>query len=297
MFVIAGAALNADLSLEPQDAGFFLRPLFGPQQSSPAQGDSEDLDAIEPDLGTSASQSIWVDNTPFVINNAHRHVLAKVVYGPYSAEEYISAQLLDAAYANQTGQPKNIVVGHLDISAHIVSRSITQDRPTLQVLFHASSILSTTGVNVGPRSESKWCLQMHAQPQRDIENELRSVCVLSDIHNVCVADIVVPNEWWLHEHLTSADVYFSAYPIDDNLQCSSAHTVSTVKQGDRKHALPSKRYIGSVTLSHGQLTYQEVREDQHVLIYIPQKNFYPGFKFRVPVKLQAESDLEVFVVR
>jgi len=45
------------------------------------------------------------------------------------------------------------------------------------------------------------------------------------------------------------------------------------------------------------MAYQELKEDQHILIYIPQKSFYPGSKFRVPVKLQAESDLQTFVIK
>lgn len=56
-------------------------------------------------------------------------------------------------------------------------------------------------------------------------------------------------------------------------------------------------YVGPVTLTHGQLTYEELKEDQNVLIYIPQASFYPGSKFRVPVKLQAGSDLQIFVMK
>lgn len=290
---VSGAALNADVTLEPKDAGFFLRPLFGPQESQSVWVDTGEAGVLPQDQGNKEVQGVWVDTLPFVINNAHRHVLTKVDYGPYSAQEFITAELLDAAYGNQTEEAKNLVVGHLDISAHIVSRSITQDRPILQVLFHASTIAGALG-GTGPRTESKWCLQMHAE--KDADHELKSVCVLSDINNVCVTEIVVPIEWWLDEHLTSSNVYFSAYPVDDNLQCSSAYTVPPGTL-DQEVSWPSKRFVGSVTLSHGQLTYQEVREDQHVLIYIPQKSFYPGVKFRVPVKLQAESDLEIFVVR
>jgi len=43
--------------------------------------------------------------------------------------------------------------------------------------------------------------------------------------------------------------------------------------------------------------YLELKEDRHILIYVPQTSFPLGARFRVPVKLQASSDLRVFVTR
>jgi transmembrane protein 132 len=63
-------------------------------------------------------------------------------------------------------------------------------------------------------------------------------------------------------------------------------------------ALHDKRiFVGSVVLASDLLNYSELREDQHLMIHVPNVAISPGSLFYVPVKLQAESNLQVFVIR
>ena len=134
---------------------------------------------------------------------------------------------------------------------------------------------------------------MHVQKEGQ---ELTSVCVVSGTDNVCVAELTLPPEWWVPGQTQSVEVFYSVYGIDQNLQCSSASN-SIVPGKNMRYGERMKRFVSTVTLTHGQMTYQELKEDQHILIYMPQKSFYPGSKFRVPVKLQAESDLQLFGIK
>lgn len=264
-----------DLSLDPIESGYFLKPLFG------------EADSFPPTLRRSH----------LVITQPKGSVTVKGSYGPFTVGETLSPAMLQDSLGNHSTMFSNMVLKNMELSAHVVSRSITQQRPLLQVLFHASQVRSEKKAknaksDTDTNPKTKWCLQMHVDKDGV---ELTSVCVLSGEDNVCIAEITLPSEWWHDQQTQSAQVFYSVYQIDENLQCSSAS--NSIVPGKANADRRIKRYVSTVTLTQGQLTYQEVKEDQHILIYIPQKSFYTGSKFRIPVKLQAESDLELFVVR
>ena len=267
--------VKLDVSLDAEDSGYFLKPLFHGQEIF----------------------SLNNEEKHFVVTQPVSATTIRATYGPFAADAEVPSRLLHASWANRTSNLNNIIVNDLDISAHLVTRTIVQDRPLLQVLFHASPLArpnplpSVTGAQ--STELSKWCLQMHVQKDG---NELTSVCVLSAIDNVCIAELTLPAEWWIDGQTESVDVLYSVYGIDQNLQCSSASSASSSSySGSPKHGTERiKSFVSTVTLTHGQMTYQELKEDQHILIYMPQKSFYSGSKFRVPVKLQAESDLQLF---
>lgn len=294
-----------DLSIEHKDAGFFLKPLFGSHQP----------------WGPSVTESL------FVVTHPKGTVRVKAAYGPFAAEEVVTPTILQAALGNQSLLLNNVVVDDMDVSAHLVTRSITQERPVLQVLFHAthpqassasSSSSSSSSSSTGSRGKNKegknkdnnnnnnnnnnrpdsWCLQMHVVKT---EEEYTAVCEVNYAKDVCVTELGLPVEWWDPLHIQSADVYYSVYRTDASLECAGVPKTLGGGVGGGSASLDTdgriRSYIGPVTLTSGQLTYAEMKEDQHVLVYIPQKTFYPGSTFRVPVRLQAESDLTLFVVR
>lgn len=278
-----GACVRLDTSLDHEDTGFFLKPLFHGQ----------DLFSLN------------LEERHFVVTRPRGPVSVKAHYGSFNVDQNVSPELLQQAVGNHSNFLNNVAIRDLDISAHVVSRTITQERPLLQVLFHASHYTTgqptpdklepAAGATVAGEASSsnpKWCLQMHVEKG---EEELTSVCVLNTKSDseVCIAGITLPNEWWDLKQTESADVYYSVYQVDEQLQCS--RTSNSILPGRTEQEARPKSFISAVTLTHGQLTYQELKQDQHVLVYIPQKSFYAGSKFRVPVKLQAESDLQLFV--
>ena len=124
-------------------------------------------------------------------------------------------------------------------------------------------------------------------------------------------ELPLPEEWWEAKKTYGAEVYYSVF-VMENSRCTfpvfplhhesftaealedDVEPLTTTVPPARE---PVKTLVSRVTLSHGQVTYQELKEDHHILVYIPQKSFYPGSKFRVPIKLQAESDLQIFVIK
>lgn len=236
-------------------------------------------------------------------------------YGPFHVHQKISGPLLQASLGNQSTFGNGMILEDLEISAHLVSRTVTQERPLLQVLFHASQYVdshaNTARDKFADKKDevgSKWCMQIHVEKGKE---ERSGVCVLGGADYVCIADVSIPLSWWLADSpfRNSVTVYYSVYSVDSHYQCSripnevepldikSSEYESSTEKKSYKSYISTKRLIKSASLTQGQLTYQELKEDQHILIYMPQKSFYPGSKFRVPVKLQVGSDLDLFVIR
>ena len=273
------------MSLDKPDAGFFLKPMFRGQEVF-------SLDSQE---------------RPFVVTRPTGPVTVKAKYGPFTAKEELPLSLLQASLGNHSGILSNFATRDVDISAHLVSRTITPERPVISVLFHASPLSHSEENKIRSAKshvvERQWCVQMHVQ--RDHE-ELTSVCVISAAENVCVAELTIPTSWWIPNKMSTVEAYYSVY-LMENSRCSNPavqHTEPVTNQTEDEDVTetpastgPVKTLISTVALSHGQVNYQELKEDQHILVYIPQKSCYPGSKFRVPIKLQAESDLQIFVIK
>ena len=276
-----------DLRFNYGDAGYFLKSL-----SNHDHGPS-------------------VEESTFVVNNGHSSATLQASYGPYAAQQGVAPSLVKAAQANDSHivASMNVGGGLYDVSGHVVSRSLMLDSTVLQVLFHAS--YANSGYDRRHQQSSAsynisnlWCAKIHVQ--RD-STELSGSCVVdpTDLQSdVCLAQLAMPREWWESrtgsaspQAVTSVDVFYSiSGPYSDYSQCSTDDTENTAAP-EVEEDTTVKTFLSTVTLLQSQLTFQEVQEDQHILVYIPEKSFYPGARFRVPVKLQAESDLELFVVK
>lgn len=77
---------------------------------------------------------------------------------------------------------------YLDISASLVRNYIPRDSPVLRVLFHGAT---DAGVYLQRR---KICILLHVV--LDSHKPLRGRCMPSGDDNVCVAEVVIPADWW-----------------------------------------------------------------------------------------------------
>ena len=256
------------------------------------------------DHGPSIEESI------FVVNNGHSAATLQASYGPYATQQGLTPALVKASHVNVSHgvSSVNSEDGLVDISGHIVSRSLMLDSPVLQVLFHSSYAKNNNRRRqhnfVSFNVSTLWCTKIHVKKD---SIELLSSCVLDPSAtpgDICLAQLAIPREWWLSHNdvspsqaVNSVDVYYSVSgPYSDASQCSMDETDNTAVT-EVVGEVTVKIFVSTVTLLKSQLTFQEVQEDQHILVYIPEKSFYAGARFRVPVKLQAESDLQLFVVR
>lgn len=77
---------------------------------------------------------------------------------------------------------------HLDISAHLVRQTIPRDSPVLRVLFHS-------GADPGGHVQrQKVCVLLHVSMGN--RPPLKGRCMPEGEDGVCVAEVIIPSNWW-----------------------------------------------------------------------------------------------------
>jgi len=244
---------------------------------------------------------------PLVVLPGLRSVAAK--YGPFSAESdsLASRPLLSSARGGQTGEIIHVqYVGNFAISAHLSTDVLTVLQPRLEIVFHMASTVDDNSDDRMSRPGDNFqelrqlCAVMFIQKGSE---ELMSTCLMGTTTREapCVANAVLPYHWWHPVLNDSVSVYYSVFSVTQDHHCAAVGSPSGVRMKTYNFFADSARekqsHVGSVNLSASLANYQELREDQHLLIYVPTIAVSPRSVFHVPMKLQADSDLRIFVVR
>ena len=188
-----------------------------------------------------------------------------------------------------------------DISVHLVSQKLTPESPKVQILIHAGvstrETLETTKLNkqtqiTGIHTWQNWCGQLFVQ---HFDQEVSGACILSDKYNGCVAGVQIPEEWWSSND-TVVYLYYRVTPISNNLECASTSNSIVPKKPSSNISLDEKRYLTTMPLLLDEEEYKDLK-DKHVVISVPTGTYRPGGHFYVPIKLEANSDLQVFAMR
>lgn len=264
------AAQGVEISLERPQDGFFLREVYN-------------KNAI-PDPNTASKT--------FIVNQPSDLYKIKAQYGPYESHQTLSRGLLDAAYSksrkNNTVEHRSVAF-NLDISAHIVSKDISPKIPKLQVLIHASPFLKSTN-----SAAERWCAQIFAEASGV---ELSSVCIINERDHVCVASLDLHKEWWTGNS-TVVKVSYSFNRIDQNDECASASNAIIPGRSLLNHSESgiSKQEIAMLHLTKNKESFDEWK-DQDILIDVPREMFHQSDTFEIPIRLEKNSDLQIFVMR
>jgi len=224
-------------------------------------------------------------------------------YGPFSAQSDSPASKL---FTSADGHSEIFGVQYVSnyaISAHLSTDALTILQPRLQVVFHvghATDALADRGPGDNFQQVRQLCAIMFIQ--KDSE-ELMSTCVMdvTSPETLCVASVVLPYHWW-HPILNhSASVYYSVFSVAQEHHCAAVGSPSNMKMKTYEWFADSARekqsYVGPVNLSASLANYEELREDQHLLMYVPTTAVSARSVFHVPMKLQTQSDLQIFVVQ
>ena len=203
-------------------------------------------------------------------------------FGSIQAEHNITYNLNDYSNADPLSL-KVVNIEDANITAHLVQSTVTNTKPNLKVLIHSdkklnSDVCARVFAKRGEKETvSEYCILR--QDQRESNNEGSAV--------VCMATVPLPYEWWLSRDI---DVY---YDIQDSILCT------TTSNHIRTPSLPDNAfYIGEVVLMfddrHGTA---EVTNDANVVLSVPVQPQQSGNPFKVTVKLNPGSSLEIFIIR
>ena len=269
MFV--GFAKGQDITFENPYDGFFIKKLYNKNSVRDPNSISE----------------------LFVLNEPSDVYKLQIKNGPFESHQTIPKGLIEAVHSkvrrNNSLMHRNVVF-NMDVSAHIVSTDISPKLPRLQVLVHAVPHAKT---KLGSQNR-QWCAQTFVEANGV---ELTSVCILREKEQVCVTGLNLPKEWWT-QNGTAVSVSYSFVSIDQNNQCASAsNTIIPGKvMSSHNDSGVFKQKISTLHLTLNEESYEEWK-DQDILIDVPREVFHHGDSFEIPIRLEANSDLQVFVMR
>lgn len=221
----------------------------------------------------------------------------KASSGPFEVHQVIQDDLIDTFLESDEENKYSLVhrdvVYNAEVSAHIVSEKLSLKWPKLQVLIHIRHrSVKKKGKLSDRRSGPVMCGHVYV---RNRFSELSSICVLNYPESACVSGIDLPADWW-QQNSTAIKVFYAFSHAEQNQECASASN-SIVPGKAFENPLTSKRkFITNLYLSQLTNEFKKVK-DQHILIYIPMETLDLGTVFEIPVKLEAESDLQGFVMR
>jgi transmembrane protein 132 len=183
---------SVEVHFETPDSGFFLK--HSPRQTA------TNSDVATAQTKSKADHDSILSVDKFTIVQTAQPVSIRASYGPFSTKQtvparYIVPDIMEAAsdaIQNTTValldmQQTNL---HLDISAHLVQSSIPRDSPVLRVLFHAGADPG------GHLQRQKICVLLHVALGSHSRTPLKGRCMPEGEDGVCVAEVIIPSNWW-----------------------------------------------------------------------------------------------------
>ena len=261
-----------DIALENPYDGFFIKKLYNKKMVE------------EPNTITKT----------FVLNEPSDVYKLQIRNGPFESHQTIPQGLIEAVQSsvrrNNTLMHRNVVFD-MDVSAHIVSTDLSPKLPRLQVLVHAVPLSKS---KAGGSQNQQWCAQTFIEGNGV---ELSSVCILREKDQVCVTGLDLPKAWW-SQNGTEVSISYSFLKIDQNNQCASAsnNIIPGKTLSSNNDSGVFKQRIAALRLTLNEELYEEWK-DQDILIDVPREVFHHGDTFEIPIRLEAGSDLQVFVMR
>jgi len=254
---------------------------------------------------TVAGGTSQVAFVPLMRPAALSHVHAS--FGQFTSTVSVPRLALRKAVGASERHSPGVVLSEVEVSAHVVAQAVLADRPVVQVLFHAALTPSTSDAGQPSAAsaagvEATFCAVarlLHSDGQRRLTS---SPCSLTVRSVVCLVSVSLPAAWWHPQRSETVQVHFDVRQTNASSTCGDQQSLknasSTDTVGDAADSGPSLgHFLGTLSLAHSVLTYNELKEDRNVLVYVPQGSFYPGSRFRVPVKLQVHSELRQFLVK
>ena len=193
-------SLAVEVHFESPDSGFFLK--HSPRQSVSDVSSSQSSSRS----GVKSSQDTVLSVDKFTVVQTTLPVSIRASYGPFSTKQTVPARYIvpdiseattDSSHPTVT-TPQNATQAlldlqqqsnlHLDISAHLVRSTIPRDSPVLRVLFHAGADPG------GHLQRQKICVLLHVSMNN--KTPLKGRCIPEGEDGVCVAEVVVPSNWW-----------------------------------------------------------------------------------------------------
>ncbi|XP_001963408.3 transmembrane protein 132D [Drosophila ananassae] len=303
---LVSIAYSVEVHFEAPDSGFFLKHARQPPVT-PEIANVQSTSSAVPPLRQRSSYDSVLSLDRFTVVETTQPVSIRASYGPFSTKQTVPARyIVPDTMDNQAGdymtnstatllelQQPNM---HLDISAHLVRTSVSQDAPVLRVLFHAGADPG------GHLQRQKVCVLLHVAMAS--EQPLKGRCMPEGEDGVCVAEVVVPLAWWPPLPPPNQDGTGQAPPKVPQRYAQVSYSVfepplRNPEQCEPKVQIQPLTTFAQVPLLPARTPYRMLRADDAVTFLLPQHPLYPLSRLHVPVFLHQYPDQRVaaFTVR
>lgn len=191
-----------EVHFETPDSGFFLKHSSRQSISDVTSSSSSSSSATRAAAKSAQDTVLSVDK--FTVVQTTQPVSIRASYGPFSTKQTVPARYIvpdvsetttDTVTVTNTQNATQALLDlqqqsnlHLDISAHLVRSVIYRDSPVLRVLFHAGADPG------GHLQRQKICVLLHVSMVN--KQPLKGRCIPEGEDGVCVAEVVIPSNWW-----------------------------------------------------------------------------------------------------
>ncbi|XP_055390024.1 transmembrane protein 132E [Condylostylus longicornis] len=266
---------------------------------------------LSPEITTSQSRpKITSDSIlstdRFTVVQTTQPVSIRASYGPFSTKQTVPARYIVPDVIESQGDNANNTTAalmdlqqsnlHLDISAHLVQTSIPRDSPVLRVLFHAGADPG------GHLQRQKICVLLHVGLTS--KQPLKGRCMPEGEDGVCVAEVIIPSNWWPQLPPPEKETNGSMPPKVPQRLVQVSYSVFEPPTKNPELCEPKVQIqpltsFAQVPLVAAQSAYKDLRADDSLTFLIPQPTLYPMSKIHVPVFLQQQPDQNIgaFTVR
>ncbi|XP_017089705.2 transmembrane protein 132E isoform X1 [Drosophila bipectinata] len=303
---LVSIAYSVEVHFEAPDSGFFLKHARQPPVT-PEIANVQSTSSAVPPLRQRSSYDSVLSLDRFTVVETTQPVSIRASYGPFSTKQTVPARyIVPDTMDNQAGdymtnstatllelQQPNM---HLDISAHLVRTSVSQDAPVLRVLFHAGADPG------GHLQRQKVCVLLHVA--MGSEQPLKGRCMPEGEDGVCVAEVVVPLGWWPSLPPPNQDGTGPTPPKVPQRYAQVSYSVfepplRNPEQCEPKVQIQPLTTFAQVPLLPARTPYRMLRADDAVTFLLPQHPLYPLSRLHVPVFLHQYPDQRVaaFTVR
>lgn len=279
---VAGTLSGVEINFEDRKDGYFLKPVY--TRYRPAEDNME--------------------RETFILTHPAELYKLRANLGPFDVYQAVPNDFVDGSHGVDMGGMEDRwgqkfmhrqIIYNMDVSAHLVMDKLFLKQPLLQVLIHAQPLIGRKKQDLIYSYygySQQWCGQLFVQHGME---QFSSVCVLSEDHDACVAGIRLPESWW-RKNSTQVSVYYDISRVEENQECASASNTIIPARSLANSTNKQRKFIATVPLVEEDRAYQE-ETDQDLILRIPTRGYRPGTSFEVPVLLERNSGLQVFVIR
>ncbi|XP_014262222.1 transmembrane protein 132C isoform X2 [Cimex lectularius] len=266
--IVWGVGCSVDVVLESPEGGYFLK-----QSLTRAQ---------PPEPPVPGPPGAVLTTERFAVFQTSRPLAVRASYGPFSTKQTVPARSLVAEPSSNTS---DLSWGrHLDLSAHLVTKTVERDWPVVRVVMH-------TGAEPGAQ---RVCAVVHATMG---ESRVSGACSPDSHEGMCLVELVLPWSWWPPLPARRAKPTKTPPRL-----VTLAYTVVEPVRGPQctpKVMIQSLTPLGTVQLVPASQAYNTISTDNHVTMLMPQRHLYPTSKIHVPtyVTIKPPAHVTGFMLR